>query len=277
MIGRFLFVFFYVSNVFLQPKRFKKTGGQWLRALGLRDFPVFVRMQTMTHSSRSIITCSYKTCSFKQENQLKQNISTHRISARPIWLIHLFSADFSLGSTLARVPRSHFCWQSRWSSAGDTCRWCKCRGFEVQNACWSLAFWILLTCDDIDQQSLRLHIKIHPSLSCRLYSRVGYGRIWTSSCNNWRGTSVPAESLLPESHVEIKLLFVFIGLRPDFWREACESRELSWTHVSQLKTHILWHTLSRFRLILPHLVQYVRKSAPGAASCCVLCVFVRNC
>ena len=201
-IGRFLFVFFYVSNVFLQPKRFKKTGGQWLRALGLRDFPVLVRMQTMTHSSRSIITCSYKTCSFKQENQLKQNISTHRISARQIWPIHLFSADFSLGSTLARVPRSHFCWQSRWSSAGDTCRWCKCRGFEVQNACWSLAFWILLTCDDIDQQSLRLHIKIHPSLFCRLYSRVGYGRIWTSSCNNWRGTSVPAESLLPESHVK---------------------------------------------------------------------------
>lgn len=89
--GRFLFGF-PCFKCFLQPKRFKKTRGQWHSvtksswwALGLRDFPVLVRMQTMTHSSRSIITCSYKTCSFKQENQLKQNISTHRISARPIW------------------------------------------------------------------------------------------------------------------------------------------------------------------------------------------------
>ena len=126
----------------------------------------------------------------------------------------------------------------------------------------SLAFWILLTCDDIDQQSLRLHIKIHPSLFCRLYSGVGYGRIWTSSCNNWRGTSV-AESLLPESHVKSGCWTCFHMTAPWLLKRGMWK---SWTHVSQLKTQILWHTLSRFRLILPHLVQYVRESAPDLRS-----------
>lgn len=142
----------------------------------------------------------------------------------------------------------------------------------------SLAFWILLTCDDIDQQSLRLHIKIHPSLFCRLYSGVGYGRIWTSSCNNWRGTSVAAESLLPESHVKSSCWTCFHMTAPWLLKRGMKVMNSCFAAEDpNLVTHVVSFQAYTSTPCAVREKKCPWPAQPHVAYCDVLCVFVRNC